>query len=298
MLNIERMVDAHHHLWDLNAVHYPWLMEKGVVRFFGDPAPIQKDYLARDLRDDISALPVVKSVHIQVGVAPEDAVKETLWLEQHGEAHGLPNAIVAFADLSADDVEAQLNAHSAASRLRGVRQIVGRSAKEDAETGTGSLLTNPAFVDGLHLLAERGLSFDLQLVPGQTLAAAKVLAQIPKLKVALCHAGSLSQFDEEGRALWEEGISALSALPDILCKVSGFGMFDNNWTAQSAQRQFDVVAKHFGPARIAFGSNFPVDKLYSDYASIWARFAELTAGFSATDRQAMFAANAEAFYRI
>ena len=39
------MIDAHHHLWDLNAVNYPWLMEKGKRRFFGDPTPIQRNYL-------------------------------------------------------------------------------------------------------------------------------------------------------------------------------------------------------------------------------------------------------------
>jgi predicted TIM-barrel fold metal-dependent hydrolase len=294
----DRIVDAHHHLWDLNAVHYPWLMEKGVRRFFGDPAPIQKNYLADDLRADIGPLPVVKSVHIQVGVSPEDAVKETMWLEQHGVSTGCPNAIIAFVDLSADDVEAQLDRHSAATRLRGVRQIVGRSAEEDAKTGTGSLLGNPAFIDGLRLLAARGLSFDLQLVPGQMLAAAEVLRQIPNLKVALCHAGSLSQFDETGRAVWKDGITALAALPNILCKVSGLGMFDNDWTARSAQWQFESVVDHFEPRRIAFGSNFPVDKLYSSYGSLWERFDALTANFSAGERDAMFAANAEAFYRI
>ena len=31
------VIDAHHHLWDLNAVRYTWLMERGVKRFFGDP---------------------------------------------------------------------------------------------------------------------------------------------------------------------------------------------------------------------------------------------------------------------
>jgi predicted TIM-barrel fold metal-dependent hydrolase len=36
-------IDAHHHLWDLQKVHYPWLMEKGAPRFFGDPAAIQRD---------------------------------------------------------------------------------------------------------------------------------------------------------------------------------------------------------------------------------------------------------------
>ena len=41
-------IDAHHHLWDLEAVHYPWLMARGVERFFGDPTLIQRDYIGRD----------------------------------------------------------------------------------------------------------------------------------------------------------------------------------------------------------------------------------------------------------
>jgi predicted TIM-barrel fold metal-dependent hydrolase len=298
MLTINRIVDAHHHLWDLNAVHYPWLMERGVRRFFGDPTPIQKDYLARDLRADIGALPIVKSVHIQVGVAPEDSVKETLWLEQHGKTHGLPHGIIAFVDLTTDDVEAQLDAHLAASRLRGVRQIVGRSAEEDAKTGTGGLLENPAFERGLKALAARGLSFDLQLVPSQMAAAARLFNRIPTLNVALCHAGSLSDFGAEGRALWAMGIATLAALPNILCKVSGFGMFDNHWTANSAAPQFETLLQHFGPQRMAFGSNFPVDKLYGNYAAIWARFDALTSALSAPERAAIFANNAESFYRI
>ena len=35
-------LDAHHHLWDLSAVSYPWLEARGVRRFFGDPTPIQR----------------------------------------------------------------------------------------------------------------------------------------------------------------------------------------------------------------------------------------------------------------
>jgi predicted TIM-barrel fold metal-dependent hydrolase len=295
---LTRIVDAHHHLWDLNACHYPWLMEKGVRRFFGNPAPIQKDYVAGDFRADIGALPVVKSVHIQVGVAPKDSVEETLWLERHAAAHGFPHAIIAFVDLTANDVEAQLDAHAAATRLRGVRQIVGRSAKEDALTGTGSLLADPAFERGLRVVAARGLSFDLQLVPSQMTAAAELFGRIAELQVALCHGGSLSDFSAEGHALWESGIAALAKLPNFLCKVSGFGMFDNHWTAQSARPQFDVLLNHFSRARMAFGSNFPVDKLYGDYAAVWSRFAALTAQLSSDERAALFADNAERFYRI
>jgi len=293
-----RIVDAHHHLWNLAAVHYPWLMEKGVRRFFGDPTPIQRNYLPADFRADWAGLPVLKSVHIQVGAAPEDSVNETLWLQAQSDVTGLPTAIVAFCDLAAPDVAAQLDRHAAAPALRGIRQIVGRSAEEDARTGTGALLDNPQFATGLRELARRGLRFDLQLVPQQMAAAAELFAAVPELPVALCHAGSLSDRSADGFSLWRKGVERLAELPHLICKISGIGMFDNLWTAQTARPMFDVLLDHFGPSRIAFGSNFPVDSLYSDYASIWTRFAELSCDLSESERASLFAGTAERFYRI
>ena len=67
---MRHIVDAHHHLWDLEACHYPWLMARGVKRFFGDPTPIQKNYLVADLRRDAADYALDGSVHVQVGVAP------------------------------------------------------------------------------------------------------------------------------------------------------------------------------------------------------------------------------------
>lgn len=293
-----RIVDAHHHLWDLRAVDYPWLMEKGVRRFFGDPAPIQKNYLPADFRNDWAGLNIVKSVHIQVGVAEREAVNETLWLQAQHDTTGLPSAIIAFCDLAAPDISAQLAAHGAASALRGVRQIVGRSSEEDARTGTAALLHNPRFADGLREVARHGLSFDLQLVPQQMADAARLFAQNADQPVALCHAGSLKDRSDAGFALWESGIRQLAALPNFICKISGIGMFDNHWTAENARPMFDVLLDAFGSNRLAFGSNFPVDGLYSDYPSIWSRFEELARDLSDDERQCLFAGTAERFYRI
>ena len=61
---MRRIIDAHHHLWYLNACHYPWLMDRGVERFFGDPTPIQKNYLVGDFRDDASDYELAASVHV------------------------------------------------------------------------------------------------------------------------------------------------------------------------------------------------------------------------------------------
>ena len=60
------LIDAHHHLWDLDAVDYPWLNAKGVYRFFGDPTPIQRNYLLGEFRKEASEQGIRASVHIQV----------------------------------------------------------------------------------------------------------------------------------------------------------------------------------------------------------------------------------------
>ncbi|NQX94571.1 MAG: amidohydrolase family protein [Erythrobacter sp.] len=292
------MIDAHHHLWDLSHCHYPWLMERGVVRFFGDPAPIQRDYLAEDLREDFADLPVVKSVHVQVGVALEDSLKETRWLQSCANASGLPNAIVAFADLTAPDIDAVLDQHAQSNAFRGVRQIVGRSAEEDAKTGTNTLLSDPAFAEGLRKLVKRNLSFDLQLTPPLMREAARVFGGVEGLKVALCHAGSPSDFSAEGLKYWQEGLSAMAQVPGVICKLSGFGMFNHNWDVDHVRPLILTAIDLFGPERIAFGSNFPVDKLYAPYTRTMRAYVDVVQGFSDAEIDAMFADNAERFYRI
>jgi len=294
----ERIVDAHHHLWDLSHCHYPWLMEKGVRRFFGDPTAIQKDYLVSDFRADFGSLPVEKSVHIQVGVVPEDAVKETAWVQAAGDAEGFPSAIVAFADLTAPDLDAQLDAHGRSDRLRGIRQIVGRSAEEDRKTGTQGLLSDPAFLNGLRVLAKRGLSFDLQLTPPLMQATADLLEQVPDLKVALCHAGSPSDFSADGLREWRSGLTRLAGLPNLICKVSGFGMFQPDWRLESIRPLVLTAIETFGPDGIAFGSNFPVDKLAACYGQVMRAYFEITSDFEAAERDSMFAITAKRHCRL
>ena len=173
-----KIIDAHHHLWDLDEIKHTWLAETGATRFFGDPAPIQKNYHVPDFKTDHGDLLIVGSVHIQCGVALEHNVKETEFVQVQSDSHGMANAIVAFCDLTDEDAQAELDQHQAYNNLRGVRQIVGRDAAEDAKNGTNTLLENQAFKEGLKTLAKRKLSFDLQLTPPLLPAAAKLFKSI------------------------------------------------------------------------------------------------------------------------
>ena len=290
-----QFIDAHHHLWDLNHCHYPWLMARGERRFFGDPTPIQRNYLPEDFLAESARYRPRKSVHIQVGVAGEDEIKETQWLQSLAPC---PHAIVAATDLSAADLATTLDAHSEAGKLRGIRQILGRHREEDKKHGSDALLENPAFLAGLKVLAERGLSYDLQMTPPQMPRLLGVLRQVTDLKVALCHSGSPWEQDAEGLEQWQAGLKQLAELPNVSCKVSGLGMFNPDWKPQDLEPIIHRVIDVFGPDRVMFGSNFPVDKLYNSYEMLWQTYESACAVYSEEERQKMFYQTAADFYRI
>ena len=292
------IVDAHHHLWDLDACNYPWLMAKGVRRFFGDPTPIQKNYLVEDLRTDAGDFVLDASVHIQVGVAGGDELRETAWLQTTAEREGLPSAIVAFAALEQPDAMSIVEKHRQHSRVRGIRQIVGRSDDEDAVTGSGALLDDPAWREHLAALSGFDLSFDLQLTPKQMPKAAEAIAAAPDTPVALCHCGSPWDQTPQGLAAWRRGLEELASLPNVSCKISGLGMFDHHWTVDSIRPIVETCIEVFGAGRAMFGSNFPVDKLHASYAQIWHAFDGIVDGLDDADRARLFGGTAREFYRL
>lgn len=293
-----RIIDAHHHLWDLDACHYPWLMERGVIRFFGDPAPIQRNYLVSELRADAANYELAASVHIQVGVADGDEVSESRWLDEAAEVDGLPSALVGFCNLAAENAQQVLDDQSRIQRLRGVRHIVGRSPQEDAAYGSDTLLDNPVWIENLASLRERNLSFDLQLIPQQIERAAKVLQRLPGLQVALCHCGSPWEQSAAGLARWRAGLKQLAALPDVYCKISGLAMFNHRWSVDEIRTIVTTCIDIFGARRCMFGSNFPVDKLHKSYDEIWQAYETLASGYSDEEQERMFAGTAAAFYRL
>jgi len=285
-------IDAHHHLWDLEAVHYPWLMAKGETRFFGDPVSIQRNYLIDEFRRDAEGFGA--SVHIQVGA--ESGWAEAQWVQSVADATpDWPLAQVVFCDLTASDLPAQLDRFQTLSSLRGVRQIVGRAPGEDAVTGTNTLLETPAFAEGLRAAGARGLSFDLQLIPELYEGMARVLDSAPDTAIALCHAGSPHDRSPEGIKAWASALRLLSERPQVVVKLSGLGMFDHNWTVEALRPLVETCLDQFGPSRCMFGSNFPVDSLSSDYATLVAAYETLVPQHM---HETVFHDTAAAFYAL
>lgn len=286
------LIDAHCHFWRLSTANYPWLLARGHRRYFGDPTPIQRDHEPANLLASLGDVRLLGTVNIEA--EPVDASAELRWLDSFPSP--FPAAIVAAADLTAEDLDARLDMLATASpRFVGVQQAVARHASEDVRTRSRELLDNPRFAEGLALLATRGLSFELQLVSPLLAKAAQVFAKIPQLNVVLTNLGGPWDQSEQGMRVWREGIGLLAQLPSCRIKLSGFGIYDHIWTSRSIQPLVEGALEAFGQARTMWGSGFPIEGLHSQYQPLVEAVARAVPQSMHLD---VFARTAASFYKI
>lgn len=299
------IVDAHHHLWDLeaNAAGYPWLAPDEHDRGWGDTSALKKTYSVDRLLGDAAAAGVnlTKSVHIQANFDPTRPVDETRWLQALGgdPAHrGLPSAIVGFANLADPGLEAVLEGHCQSSRFRGVRHVLNRHSNPVHNRAPQNWMLDPAWRSGFATLARFGLSFDAQIYHHQADDLIRLAGECPDVPVVIDHTLLPIEREPDDLTAWRAAVRRLAEVPQIMIKASGFGMVERDWTAGSIRPFVRHCIDCFGPDRVMFGSNFPVDMLMANYAKIWSALDEITADLSGDERKALFCGTAERFYRI
>lgn len=270
-----KLIDAHHHLWapdsDPGNVGYVWLRDIGAPKPFGDPTPIQRDYLLKEFRSEPNPKEFAGSVHLQCDPKIPDPVAETAFIQSQSDTSGHPMMIVAFGDLTRSDFAETLARHQAYPNLRGIRQIISfLPDRPDISFAPTEVLENATWRANYARLAQAGLSFDLQLYPEQMTKAAAFLADHPEIPVVIDHLGSPYDTSEAGLALWRRGMSALAALPHVHVKLGGTAMFLGDDLGPVARDIVGDVLRLFGPSRVMFASNFPVDSLHLTYAQLLA----------------------------
>jgi len=295
-----QVVDPHIHLWDLSTHHYPWLANPQ-TSFVGDARELKHDYLIRDLLRDAGSVAVLKVVHVDANHDPADPVEETRWLQgiADGEGRGMPDGIVAGADLSADNAPQVLEAHAAFANTRGIRQILNVHHDPLYDYVGLHYMHEPQWRRHFALLKRYGLSFDLQLYPSQMNDAAALAREHPDTQFIVNHAGMfVDRASPTGYRAWREGMRALAACPNVAVKISGLAMFDHDWTIESFRPYVLETIDTFGCERAMFASNFPVDRLFGSYTAIWNAYARIVGDASESEKDALFVRNAERIYRI
>ena len=295
-----RIVDPHVHLWDLSRARYGWLQDDPLPdNPAGDMSGIAgRNYGLSDYLADTAGWRVDKMVHVECGLPRGEQLAETDWLQAMAEACVYPHGIVAGADMLDPDLDALLEAQAARANVRGVRQIVCWHEDSSKTYTDRDLLVDPAWEVGFGKLARHGLSFDLQLYPSQMATAFVIAARHPDVPMIINHAGLPTDRDADGMKRWRTGLRLLAAQPQVSIKISGLGITDRAWTVENLRPIVFECINAFGTDRAMFASDFPVERTHGSFDAFFSAFDAITADFSETERERLFAANAEAIYRI
>jgi predicted TIM-barrel fold metal-dependent hydrolase len=90
----------------------------------------------------------------------------------------------------------------------------------------------------------------------------------------------------------------LATAANVYMKISGLGMCDNRWTIDSFRPWIETCIEAFGTNRVVFGTNWPVDRMYSSYPDVINAYAAIIAPYTETEQRAMFSGNAERLFNI
>ncbi len=297
MLPVE-IVDAHHHIWRQRDL--PWLQGKMQPRIFGPYEPIMRDYGVEEYIRDAEESGVVASIYVQTNWPTTQAVDEVAWVESCAAAHGKPTAIVAYCDLVGSAVEETLERQAlASSRMRGIRMqlhwhknLMYRFAERP------DLCCDDRVRHSLEKVCKRGWLFELQVFPDQMNDAAQLVADLPDLNFVLVHAGMPETDTGSAFTKWRAAIETLANHQNCYTKLSGQGTFlhrvDDSFIGNVVRACLDV----FGAERCMFGSNFPIEKIWSDFSGLMRGFDTALAGLPDDVMRKLFFENANRVYKL
>jgi predicted TIM-barrel fold metal-dependent hydrolase len=247
------IIDTHQHLWDLSLITPPWLSSA--------PEILKKSYRTEEYLEATKGLNI-KTVYMEVDVAPDDKVAEADYVGKLCESNKAPTlAAVMGGNPAADYFADYATKLSERDYVKGIRQVL-----HVPETPEGFCLKD-GFVKNIQLLGEKGLSFDLCMRPRELGDGAKLAERCPDTRFVVDHCGNadpkaFGAHDEEpwhDADGWRRDMDRLAALPNVICKISGIvARTVEGWTSDDLAPIVNHCLDSFGPDRVVFGGDWPV----------------------------------------
>ena len=176
--------------------------------------------------------------------------------------------------------------------IKGVR----RSWQDETDA---EFCLRPPFIEGVKLLADFGLPFDVCIRAEQLPGVIALARRVPEVTFVLDHYGKPAirhgKFEP-----WATDLETLAALPNVVCKLSGLTTEANceNWRPDDLKPYLERVLQCFGFNRVLFGSDWPVATLATSFAGWLGVVQDATSFASHGDRLKLFRTNAEMIYRV
>jgi predicted TIM-barrel fold metal-dependent hydrolase len=273
------ILDTHLHLVYQDRFSYPWLA--------GAPK-INRQWTAESYFAEAEGLGIEGALHMEVDVAESDIEAETRFMTR---VHPKVVGAIAAGRPESPDFARQLETLAAIPGVKGMRRILHTSPDE--------LSQSALFAENLKRLATHGLPFDLCVRADQLLPVGKPLVEkCPDVQFVLDHCG-VPDIAGGKFAPWRDAITALAALPNVACKVSGVIAYaGENPTAEVLRPYVEHVIQSFGWDRVVWGSDHPVCTLEANLTKWVGITRELIAGASEAEQTRLLNGNAKRIYRV
>lgn len=291
------MIDAHHHIWLQKDL--PWLLGPEQPRIFGPYRPIMRDYTLAEYQGDIAGTGIARSVYVQANWAPNWAADEVAWVQEQADAGGTIAGIVGYADMTVQDARPALDKLKSYPLMRGIRhQFHWHENPLYCFARDPDLCRSAVVQANVGRLADYGWTFDLQVFPSQMAGAAELTRACPEVTFILQHAGMREDLTAAGTSLWRDGMKRLADCPNVVTKLSAFGTFIHRNDPAFIEEMIVTTEAMFGANRCMFGSNFPIEKLWTSYTQLFHAFQDGAKSLNKKKQSAIFNDTATRIYRL
>jgi L-fuconolactonase len=285
---VRSVIDAHQHFWSYGTYQTSWMDAPpyaGVSAF----QPLRRSFEPHDLAPELQAA----GVRYTVAIEAADALAENQALLGNARSHAWIAGVVGWVPLAnPTEAEQALDAWANESAFVGVRHLVNVEPDPD-------WILRPDVLQGLQILANRGLTFDyVGILPRHLEHVPVVARKVPDLRIVIDHLGkppiAAGVFEP-----WSSLLARAAQVPNVFAKVSGLDAGDaERWTAADITPYVERALELFGPARLMFGSDWPVANLRGGYSKVWREANLVLARLSSDERDRILGGTAIAFYRL
>lgn len=275
------VVDTHLHFWDMATyhAHSDWMR---------DTPAIFRSFLPEDVKLHFDACGVHRGVIIE---AARTSHQLNLWWLALAERYSYVGAVVAGCFLEQADLASWFDEYAHSPYFVGIRTALAGPPEDWA--------TNPDTARGLNELVRRDLSLDLLITHEAFEAARQVAAKHPSLRLIIDHCGG-PPLREGQLDVWRKQFAPLAGQTNIHVKYSSLLYYAEPDTSVERIRPVaEFLLETFGPGRLIWGSNWPVELLGGTYEqSFNTTRAALQPLTTAEERVAIYGGNAAQFYRV
>ncbi|GAB2824273.1 amidohydrolase family protein [Ferruginibacter profundus] len=283
---MQRIIDTHIHVWDLQRAAYPWLQNDTSI--LNQTWGIEQLHEAREQAGISCGVLVQASGNMEDTQLMLETAYQTPWIK--GVVAWLP---LMDPNATLEILEVQLLKEK---YCKGIRHQI----HDEQDT---KWLLQPAVIDSLTILEEKHIPFDVVAVlPEHIETALAVAEKVPDLKMVFDHLGQPPIKTKEQFGRWGELMKVAAQHKNCYAKISGLGTtsgdFDN-WNTAAIKPYVNFALQHFGTDRCFCGGDWPVALLAGSYTKVWNVYKEVINDLLDThDSDKVFYSNAQQFYNL